>query len=363
MRRRPELTPRNVLLHDSRAAAKKAHLRYVGSDEAGLERRGRPGRFRYFDARGRPVKDVATLSRIASLAIPPAWTRVWICPFPQGHLQATGYDVRGRKQYRYHPAWRSLRDRAKYSDIVPFARALTRLRPAVARDLRAPVLSKKRLVATIVTLLERTQIRVGNEKYAHDNDSYGLTTLRTRHATVGRDGVKLSFRGKSGKRWQATVRSRELAEVVRRSRQLPGRKLFKYLDEKGKCHAVTSADVNAYLHEHMGPAFSAKEFRTWAGTLSTCKLLFGSEMCKNSRHGARVVSEALDCVAAELGNTRAVCRKAYVDPLLFDCYLQRELHRRFEGYLARARRRRPRGLSVDEQAVISLLESLGRGAL
>jgi len=200
-------------LDAARLAARKAQLDYIASPRSGLERRGRPGRFIYFGARGRRVTNSVTLARIAALAIPPAWKDVWICPSANGHLQATGYDARGRKQYRYHPEWRELRDRAKYSDIVPFARALPRLRHAVARDLRAPKLSKRRVLATVVRLLERTQIRVGNEKYVHDNDSYGLTTLRTRHVQIVGDTVELRFRGKSGK-----ILARDGARTLARGR-------------------------------------------------------------------------------------------------------------------------------------------------
>jgi DNA topoisomerase-1 len=307
------------------------------------------------------VTNSVTLARIAALAIPPAWRDVWICPSASGHLQATGYDARGRKQYRYHPDWRALRDRAKYSDIVPFARALPRLRRAVARDLRTPKLGKRRVLATVVRLLERTQIRVGNEKYVHDNDSYGLTTLRNRHAHVVGDTVQLRFRGKSGKKWRATVRARSLAAEVRRCRKLPGSRLFQYLDEQGRRRTVSSADVNAYLHENMGPSFSAKEFRTWSGTLNACKALLASEPCTSVRAGNRTVLQALDSVAAELGNTRAVCRKSYVDPLLFDNYLKNALHERFRACLSRARQRREPGLSLDEQALVLLLEAAGRG--
>jgi DNA topoisomerase-1 len=360
MRRHLE-TATAKLLRDSREAARRAHLRYVVANEGGLLRRGRPGHFTYVDAQGRRVKNSATLSRIASLAIPPAWQRVWICASPNGHLQATGYDARGRKQYRYHPEWRAVRDHAKYADIVPFVRSLPRLRRALARDLRGAALTKARVVASVVDLLERTQIRVGNAKYARENDSYGLTTLQNRHARVVGDRLELSFRGKSGKPWSTTLRARPLAKVVKGCRKLPGKLLFQYLDERGKRHKVTSTDVNAYLREHMGGAFSAKEFRTWAGTLLTCKALFGSEPCTSGRSGKLNVARAVKNVAMELGNTPAVCRKSYVDPLLFDCYLAGELHRAFERCQTQARRIRPAELSVDEQTVALLLESLGRG--
>lgn len=351
-----------MLLRDSLAAAKRAGLRYVTSERDGIERRGKPGRFQYFDARGKRLKHASTLARIASLAIPPAWQRVWICPFADGHIQATGYDVKGRKQYRYHGEWRKIRDHAKYADIVPFVHALPRLRSSVERDLRAPGLAKARVVAAVVRLLERTQIRIGNEKYAQDNDSYGLTTLRMRHAQFASDTLELKFRGKSGKPWRAKVRDRTLVNVVREAGRLRGRLLFQYRDASGAQGAVTSSDVNAYIREHMGESFSAKEFRTLAGTLSACKLLFDAEPCASARHGKSVVVKVLDQVAGELGNTRAVCRKSYIDPLLFDCYLQSELHHLYERCLARARHGRERGLSVEERALLLFLESLGRGS-
>jgi len=352
----------NVLLRDSAAAAKKARLRYVEAGGDGIERRGRPGRFSYFDAKGRRVRSATTLARIASLAIPPAWRDVWICASPHGHVQATGHDAKGRKQYRYHAEWRKVRDHAKYADIVPFVHALPRLRRAVARDLGRSGVGKPRLVAAVVRLLDRTPIRIGNERYAQENDSYGLTTLRKRHAVLSGDTLKLRFRGKSRTQWQTDVRDRTLASVVKEAARLRGRPLFQYRDERGRGGAVSSSDVNAYIQEHMGAPFSAKEFRTLAGTLSACKLLFGSEPCASARHGKGIVLDVLDHVAEELGNTRAVCRKSYVEPLLFDRYLEGELTRPYERCLAQARRGRMAGLTVDERALVLFLESVGRGA-
>jgi DNA topoisomerase-1 len=346
------------LLHDARAAARAAKLHYVTSNEPGIERRGSKGRFRYFDANGRRVRNAATLRRVESLVIPPAWQNVWIARSANAHLQATGFDARGRKQYRYHPDFRRIRDREKYRDILPFVHALPRLRRAVQRDLRGRELSKEYVLAAVVSLLERTQIRVGNEKYAQDNASYGLTTLRSQHARVAGDALELRFRGKSGKLWSTSVRDRRLAAAVKRCRELPGQLLFQYLDARGRSHRVTSSHVNAYLHERMGEKFSAKEFRTWAGTLSACTNLFGCEPCTSQRRAKQNVRRALERVADELGNTVAVCRKSYVDPRLFDCYVQGELHRRFERCLSEARRHPVHGLSREELAVSRLLEGL-----
>jgi DNA topoisomerase I len=331
----------------------------VTPGEPGIERRGSPKRFRYVDAAGRPVRDRATLDRIAALAIPPAWKNVWISPSPKGHVQATGFDARGRKQYRYHAEWRKVRDRAKYEDILPFVRALPLLRRRLARDLRRRPLTKDKVIATVLGIMERTQIRVGNREYARDNASYGLTTLRNRHARIEGNRVELRFRGKGGKPWRATLRDRRLASAMKRCRELPGQLLFQYVDDGGQTRPVTSSDVNEYLHAATGRPFTAKAFRTWAGTLLASLNLLELEPSSSERQAKRQLLEATGKVSEVLGNTLAVCRRSYVDPRVIDCHLRGELRKRLRSSLRHARRHPHAGLSVEEAAVGHLLGSLG----
>lgn len=348
------------LLRDSRAAARVARLHYVPPGESGIERRGRPRHFRYLDPSGRPVRDRRTLARIASLAIPPAWERVWISRSEKGHVQATGFDSRGRKQYRYHAAWRRIRDRAKYEDIVPFVRALPRLRTRIERDLRRRSFDKNSVIAMILGVMERTQIRIGNREYARANGSYGLTTLHNGHARVRRDQVELEFRGKGGKKWHTRIRDRRLASAIRRCRELPGRPLFQWVDAEGGAHAVTSTDVNEYIRETTGQPFTAKEFRTWAGTLLAARKLLEYRAEEGEQGAKQALIAATEEVASTLGNTVAVCRRCYIDPLLVDCHLRGELRKKLTRQVGLARRHPRRRLSVEEVAVERLLESLAR---
>jgi DNA topoisomerase-1 len=346
------------LLRDSQSAARAARLRYVQPGEPGLTRRGSRRRFRYLDAAGHRVRSRHTLERIAKLAIPPAWRDVWICASDDGHLQATGIDARGRKQYRYHPTWRSLRDGAKYRDILPFVQALPRLRRRLDADLRQRELTKNKVLATVLRIIMHTPMRVGNEKYAVANGSYGVTTLRSRHARVHGGRVDLAFRGKGGKPWRTSVRDQRVASAVKRCRDLPGELLFQYVDEHGVGRPITSSDVNEYIRESTGEPFTAKEFRTWAATLGATIALFGCQPCSSVRAAKATLNRATEVVAAELGNTVAVCRRSYVDPAVFDCFLRGELHARFRRSLAAARQKPVRGLSREEQAVSLLLRSL-----
>lgn len=351
-------TRRADLLRDGRAAARAAHLHYVEAGEPGIRRLGTNGRFRYVDERGRLVRRGRTLARIRALVIPPAWRDVWICAREDGHLQATGFDAEGRKQYRYHPKWRCLRDRAKYEDILPFVRALPRLRRRVARDLARDEPTKEKIVALVVRLIEATQIRVGNEKYAQANGSHGVTTLRGRHAHVHGETVEFVFRGKGGKRWRTTLHDRRLAAAVRRASAHRNQPLFRYRGADGTTHPVRSADVNAYLRESMGQPFTAKEFRTWAATLQTSIRLAQCAPCQTQRAAKKNLARAIEQAAECLGNTVTVCRKSYVDPSLFDCYLAGRLHDEFARALRRARQLRSPGLSAEELAVSVLLDSL-----
>ncbi|WP_051361700.1 DNA topoisomerase IB [Solimonas soli] len=307
----------------SAAAALPACLRYSSDREAGI-RRVRAGKaFRYRDAQGRVIRKRAELARIAALAVPPAYRRVWICADPRGHLQATGYDARGRKQYRYHAGWRRLRDAQKFERMVEFARALPRLRRRLQQDLRRPGLPREKVLAAVVALLDRTRARIGNREYARDNGSYGLTTLRDRHARFERPGrLCLRFIGKGGAAHDLAIDDPQLARIVRRCQQLPGQTLFQYLDAEGRRHAVDSGQVNAYLHEAMGAEFTAKDFRTWGATLHAAALLGCTP--RPARGGERAlqrcVNEVVREVAAGLRNTPAVCRKSYINPLLFSIW-------------------------------------------
>ena len=287
-------------------------------------RRGRG--FAYRRPSGAPLRDAAALRRIASLVVPPAWTHVWINPNPRGHIQATGRDARGRKQYLYHPRWTAHRDADKFSHVVGFCGVLPRIRRRVAKDLRTPGLSQEKVIAAIVRLLESTFIRVGNEQYASQNRSFGLTTLRDRHASVHGATIRLSFRGKGGKDVEAEVTDPRVARVVRRCQELPGQVLFGYVDENGERRTVSSEDVNRYLRETTGADYTAKDFRTWGGTVLAAVALRGLEGFESEAEAKHNVVAAIDKVARRLGNTRAVARRSYVHPAVIDAYVGHELH-------------------------------------
>jgi DNA topoisomerase-1 len=291
----------------------------------------------YREADGEKVDDEATLARIRSLAIPPAWTDVWISPHARGHMQATGRDAKGRKQFRYHPRWTAQRDEDKYSRLIGFCRVLPRLRRRVSRDLKRPGLDQEKVVATIVRLMETTLIRVGNEEYARQNGSYGLTTLRQRHAKVKGSTVRLKFKGKSGKEVDAEVSDRRVARVVRQLQELPGQELFEWVDDGGERHSISSQDVNDYLRETTGEDFTAKDFRTWAGTVLAAAALRSSSGFESVAEAKQNVISAIDRVARRLGNTRAVCRRSYVHPAVLDAYLEGSLDRPLEQLLKRRR--------------------------
>jgi DNA topoisomerase I len=335
-------------------SARSAGLRYVTDERPGIRRELSALGFKYYRADGRLIRRAAELKRIARLAVPPAWKDVWICPDPRGHLQATGRDARGRKQYRYHPEWRHTRDETKYERMPAFAAALPKIRARVAADLARPGLPREKVLAAVVQLLERTLIRVGNDEYARDNNSFGLTTLRDRHVQVRGRVVKFNFRGKSGVRRSITVTDKRLARIVKNCRDLPGQELFQYLDDEGRTCDVGSADVNAYVKEISGQDFTAKDFRTWAGTVLACTAL--REMESSGRRATRNVVKAIDAVAGLLGNTRAVCRKSYVHPAIIDAYVDGTMK---QVLADRAGGGRGRGrLSFDESAVLSILRAL-----
>src|SRR3954469_654497 len=300
-------------------AAKAAGLRYVAHRGPGIVRLRAAGGFRYRGANGRIIRDEAVLSRIRSLAIPPAWERVWICPAENGHLQATGHDAKGRKQYRYHPRWREIRDETKYGRVVAFARAMPRIRRRVRRDLALAGLPRQKVLATVARLLETTFIRVGNDEYARENASFGLTTLRARQVRVRGSRLQFRFRGKSGVEHSIDLTDRRLAAIVRRMQDLPGEELFQYVDGEGETRTVASDDVNRYLKESAGEEFTSKDFRTWAGTLLAAKAL-RRRQAATGQGRKRHVAEAVTEVARQLGNTAAVCRKCYIHPAVFEAY-------------------------------------------
>ena len=315
-------------------AAEEAGLRYANADRPGI-RRHRAGRgFRYVSSDGEAISDESDLKRIRHLAIPPAWTDVWICSDARGHLQATGRDAKGRKQYRYHERFRAVRDETKYERMIEFAHALPKIRARVDADLRSAKLTRERVLATIVRLLEITLIRVGNEEYAKANASYGLTTLREKHVEVDGSLVRFRFKGKSGKTHDVGVRDRRVARVIRELQELPGQDLFTYVDDDGEVKPVRSEDVNAYLREIAGDDFTAKDFRTWAGTVLTAAALAGLKPVENERYAKKNVSAAVARVASRLGNTPAVCRKCYIHPAIVEAYMSGDLaslHAKSEG--------------------------------
>jgi DNA topoisomerase-1 len=315
-------------------------LLYVTDHDPGIRRRNGRGGPAYAGPDGREIKDEATLARIRSLVIPPAWTDVWICPEPNGHIQATGRDARGRKQYRYHPRWREQRDGDKYGRLVAFGRALPRLRRKVEQDLARRGLPREKVLAAVVQVMERTLIRVGNDEYAQANRSFGLTTLRDGHATIGRTGAVFEFRGKAGKVHKTGFNDRRLARIVKACQDVPGQRLFQYVDDEGQRHAIQSADVNAYIRDALGDDFSAKDFRTWAGTVMAARALIEIGPCATDAEGKRNLNACVKAVAGVLGNTAAVARKAYIHPAILDAYAEGRLN------LGRARDGRKLELAV-----------------
>ena len=295
-------------------------LRYVTDTMSGIRRIRANGGFTYRDSREREIRDLRQLARIKALAIPPAWEDVWICSTSYGHLQATGRDSKGRKQYRYHAAWRKMRDESKYGRMIAFGKVLPAIRRRVSMDLAQPGLPRNKVLATVVRLLERTRARVGNKEYVRANGSFGLTTLENRHAKVSGSELRFSFRGKGGKFHTITLKDERLAKIVRRCRDLPGYELFQYLDETRQPQTIDSSDVNAYLREITGEDFTAKDFRTWAGTLRAVQILAEMEQRSSAKRTKKNVLEAIKTVAQYLGNTPAICRKSYVHPMVLEAY-------------------------------------------
>ena len=338
-------------------SAHSAGLRYVHDTKPGIGRRRIAKGFRYVGPDGKPLRDAETLARIKALVIPPAWERVWICPLANGHLQATGYDARGRKQSRYHPRWRESRDETKYERMKMFATVLPHLRQRLDHDLALPGLPRRKVLATIVRLMETTFIRVGNMKYARENKSYGLTTMRNQHAEVEGTHIHFMFKGKSGVQHEIEVVDRRLAGIVKRCHDLPGYELFQYVDHDGNQHHIDSADVNEYLREVTNEHFTAKDFRTWAGTVLACMMLQELDPFETGAQAKKNVVATVAAVAKRLGNTPSVCRKCYIHPAVLEHYLQGSLSNAALKEAVEAAEEDPHALRQEELNLLHLLET------
>jgi DNA topoisomerase-1 len=343
-------------IKDPVASARAAGLRYVTDAMPGYRREKQGEEFVYFAPDGQQVTDEAELTRIKKLGIPPAYTDVWICPRPNGHLQATGRDARGRKQYRYHPRWREVRDENKYDRMLAFGAALPAIRTQVDKDLGLPGLSRRKVVATVIRLLETTLIRVGNIEYAKSNKSFGLTTMRDRHVQVKGETINFSFRGKSKKDWSLSIRDRRLARIVKNCRDLPGYELFQYLDEDGKRQTIDSSDVNEYLREITAQDFSAKDFRTWAGTVLAALALQEFASFDKETEAKKNVVSAIKSVSERLGNTPSICRKCYVHPAVIDAYLEGTMLESLQQITAQELVENLHELKPEEAAIMALLQ-------
>jgi DNA topoisomerase-1 len=341
---------------DPQEAAENAGLRYVSDEEPGIRRQKRGKGFRYLLPDGTALKDAATLERIRKLAIPPAYTDVWICTREDGHIQATGRDAKQRKQYRYHPRFREMRDSTKYYRMLEFAEALPAMRAVVDKHMSLRGLPREKVLATIVHLLETTMIRVGNSDYAKQNKSYGLTTLRDRHVTVEGSELRFLFKGKSGKTWRLKLKDRRVARIVKASQDLPGQHLFQYIDEDGAQREVTSSDINAYLKEISARDITAKDFRTWNGTVLAALALAEYEKVDSQAAAKRNIREAIETVAASLGNTPTICRKCYIHPEVFEAYLSEELRLETSARIEAELRDNVSELRPEEAVVLAFLQ-------
>ncbi len=353
----PKLPPARLraLKKDPQKSAAAIDLCYVNDRMPGITRR-RSGKGFSYRLKGNPVSEKSTLARIRSLAIPPAWTDVWICPMGNGHLQATGKDVRGRKQYRYHPKWSLIRSSTKFHHMIAFGERLPSVRDRIQKDLALPGLPKEKVLALVVNILDGTPIRVGNAEYERTNASYGLSTLKDRHVRPAGTGVKLRFKGKTGIMHEVRIKSKRLGRLVMRCRDLPGQELFQFLDEDGRPIPIDSGMVNGYIREIAGEEFSSKDFRTWKGTVHCLAHLIAAECPSTVTARREMINKALDEAAAVLGNTRAICRKYYVHPKVIDTYECDRLHR----FLARSDSKSEmiqRGLTFEEKLVLKVLKS------
>jgi DNA topoisomerase-1 len=338
------------------AAARDAGLRYVTDQSPGITREAVGKSVRYRDVGGQVIKDAPTLARIKRLAIPPAWTSVWICPIANGHIQATGRDARGRKQYRYHADWQAVRDGAKFERMIAFGRALPRIRRRIARDMARRKLDRRKVLATMVRLLETTLVRIGNEEYAKQNHSFGLSTMRDRHVKIARGTLHFEFRGKSGKDHSIDLHDPRLASIVRQTQELPGQDLFQYIGEDGAPQKIGSSDVNEYLREIAGEEFSAKDFRTWAGTVLAAVALREFEKFETKAQAKKNLVQAIENVASRLGNTPSVCRKCYIHPVVMDSYLDGVTLERIEAKTEKALQPNLSDLNDEERQVLQFLK-------
>lgn len=342
---------------DPETVARCNGLRYLLDDKKGFSRRRKGKEFTYYDTRGRRITNEKSLERIRALVIPPAWERVWISPYADSHLQVTGVDARGRKQYRYHEKWREVRDQSKYEKLLSFSQCLPKVRERVQEDLKKEGLPREKVLATVVRLLEATCIRVGNEAYARDNDSYGLTTLRDHHVEIEQCEIRFDFRGKSGKDHQITLNDCALAEIVQGCKARPGELLFQYVGDDGLDHKVTSSDVNRYLREISGKSISAKDFRTWWGTVLTALALRERDLPQSPTGARRTISSVIKEVAAHLGNTPTVCRKCYIHPAVLSAFSEGRVLGRIVG---KGKKAAPGaavvGLLPEEKAVVRFLK-------
>lgn len=342
---------------DVRQVLRRARLKYADPDSPGIRRRRTRGGFAFERASGGVIREAGTLDRIRKLAIPPAWEQVWISPDDRAHIQAVGRDARGRKQYRYHADWRKVRDEGKYDHVLEFAKALPKIRRAANRHLKLPGLPREKVLAAVVLVMEKTLIRVGNDEYAKQNQSYGLTTMQDRHVRVSGKRVKFRFRGKSGVEHDIDLASPRLATIVRQCRDLPGQELFQYVDHAGKVRDIGSADVNEYIHQVTGQKFTAKDYRTWAGTVLAAKALHEFEVAAPGKPVKKNLLRAIETVAERLGNTKAVCRKCYIHPAVMDAYLDGNLAQKLKAKAAAELNIAKRyGLDDHEESVLRMLE-------
>jgi DNA topoisomerase I len=360
-RQRKAILRRIVGKTEATKSAKASHLRYITDDLPGITRKRNRKGFLYFDPHGRRLREAENLRRIKTLAIPPAWEQVWISPWADSHLQATGRDARGRKQHRYHPRWREVRDQTKFDRMSAFGRVLPSLRRRLSRDLARPGLPRDKVLATVVKLLETTFIRVGNEEYARHNRSFGLTTMRSKHVKVTGAKMQFQFRGKGGKTFSLDFNDRRLAKIVNHCQDLPGQELFQYIDEEGRPRTISSSDVNEYLREVTREDFTAKDFRTWAGTVLAVGAFREVKQFASKAHAQRNVVNAIETVASKLGNTRSVCRKCYIHPVIIDSYIDGALVNFLSQKVHHEAAKSLNKLNPDESVVMAILDQQSKG--
>lgn len=357
LRKKTERGLKTEVVTDPIEVAEDAGLRYVSDDQPGYTRAAKGDDFEYFDTDAKPIRNETRLLRIRRIAIPPAYKDVWICPSPNGHIQATARDARGRKQYRYHERWREARDENKYDRMLAFGGALPKIRRQVNKDMGLRDLPRNKVLATVVHLLGRTFIRIGNEEYARENRSFGLTTMRNSHVDVKGAKLSFSFRGKSGVKHEVDVDDRRVANIMRKLQDLPGQEVFQYEDEAGEVRSVTSQDVNDYLREITGEEFTAKDFRTWAGTVLTAMALSASPPFENTTQAKKNIKDAIAAVAKILGNTPAICRKCYVHPVVLDSYLDGDMIEGLKRKTEEALSESLEDLRAEEAAVMSFIQA------